>query len=222
MAPVILSADDDDDAQLLLRRAFGIAGITADLKQVNDGTEVLAYLEGRGHFSDRSQCPAPALLLLDLKMPQLSGFEVLKCLRENRELRMFPIVIFSSSDNPQDLEKAFSLGADGYLQKPCDFNNLVNLVKTLIHDFIEPGAKRRTVVTSQTSVTSWNSPLAVPEKKGQNGPSITKLSNLAESPEMFHLMVEQVIDYAIFLIDMDGIIRSWNKGARRINGYEAL
>src|SRR5687767_1153888 len=124
---LMLSADDDEDAHLLLRRAFTKAGLQARLTQLNDGTEVIEYLSGKGAFADRAKFPMPDLLLLDLKMRQASGFDVLEFLGKNPHLRTGPVIVFSSSDNPQDVARAHALGCDSYLVKPSDFNTLVQL-----------------------------------------------------------------------------------------------
>src|SRR4051812_36353940 len=104
--PVILSADDDEDAHFLLKRAITKAGVKVDLKQVNDGSEAIAYLAGQGQFSDRSTFPFPNVVLLDLKMPNVSGFGVLEHIRKQPNLRDFPVVVFSSSDNEKDVSEA--------------------------------------------------------------------------------------------------------------------
>lgn len=143
MDPVILAADDDEDAQFLLRRAFGQAGIKAVLKQVNDGREAIEYLDGRGRFNDRAEFPIPKLLLLDLKMPQVSGFGVLEHLNKAFTTREFIVAVFSSSDNPQDVQRAHALGCDAFLVKPTDFKGLVSLVRSMERDLLTrtPGQK---------------------------------------------------------------------------------
>src|SRR5688500_10041239 len=119
--PVVLSADDDEDAHLLLQRAFLKAGVKAVLKQVYNGQEVIDYLQGNVRFADRVGFPQPNLLLLDVKMPILSGFGVLEFLAKEPQRKTFPAIIFSSSNNPRDLEQARSLRCDSYLVKPGDF-----------------------------------------------------------------------------------------------------
>ena len=129
--PAILLAEDDDNDVLLMKRAIVRAGITNPLHVTRDGEEALAYLAGRGRFADRTQNPLPALLLLDLKMPKLSGFEVLQWIRSQSNMKRLPVVVLSSSFQDTDINKAYDLGANSYLVKPADFASRIDLVKKL-------------------------------------------------------------------------------------------
>ena len=206
--PVILSADDDEDAHLLLQRAFLKAGVKARLLQVNNGQEAIDYLAGFGRFADRSTNPLPDLLLLDLKMPLVTGFGVLEFLNREPQRRHFPVLVFSSSNNPRDLETAKALGCDSYLVKPGDFKSLTELVQQIEKEFLHGRG-------SSAKIESCKAP--------ENDSSHRPNSPVAptDSPEIFKQLVEQVKDYAIFLLDTEGRIRSWNEGAKRIKGYEA-
>ncbi len=115
----ILVAEDNGDDAFFLRRAVMKAGISALLRFVGDGEEVLAYLEGRGKYADRAAFPVPSLLLLDLKMPRMDGFDVLTWVRKDPLLRRLPIIVFSSSLDQRDVDRAHELGANGYCVKPC-------------------------------------------------------------------------------------------------------
>ena len=126
----ILYAEDEETDVFFLQRAFTKAGITHTLKAVPDGQEAVAYLSGSGPFADRD-CPLPALILLDINMPKKSGLEVLEWIRRQPNLKSVPVLIFTSSSNPADMEKARQLGADDYLLKPSDPLKLGELVKTL-------------------------------------------------------------------------------------------
>ena len=208
--PVVLSADDDEDAHLLLQRALVKAGVKVVLKQVYNGQEVIDYLQGNGRFADRAAFPLPNLLLLDIKMPSMSGFGVLEFLQKEPERKTFPAVMFSSSNNARDVEQAKSLGSDLYLVKPGDFKGLTEMVKSLCDEVLSaPKEKQEKAVTR-----------AMP-KEAPKPASDGKRLILGESPEIFKLLVQQVRDYAIFVLDLDGRIRSWNEGAKRIKGYEA-
>ncbi len=217
---LILSVDDDEDAHLLLRRAFAKASASASLIQLQDGTDVIAYLNGQEPYSDRTKFPIPDLLLLDLKMRQVSGFEVLEFLRNNPQLRTFKVIVFSSSDNPVDVERACALGCDSYVVKPSDFAALVQLVKSFQKEGSLPESQR----PSGTSPEINNTALPQPAQPSMNSPrklEPVKPVNPVDSPDVFSLLVDQVKDYAIFVLDREGYVRSWNEGARRIQGYEA-
>lgn len=114
----ILVADDNSDDHLLLSRGFKKAGVNALLRFTNDGAEAVQYLSGRGHFKDRTKYPFPDIILLDVKMPGLDGFEVLKWLRGQTQIGLLPVIMLTSSDEPRDIDRAHSLGANGYLMKP--------------------------------------------------------------------------------------------------------
>jgi len=127
----ILVAEDDADDAFLLQRAFGKLGITTSLKFVHDGQEAIDYLQGDGQFADRSFHPLPDLLLLDIKMPRLNGFQVLGWVRKQKTLRRLPVVIFSSSGEPADIDRAYDLGANSYLIKPHSSDDLLAVAQNL-------------------------------------------------------------------------------------------
>jgi CheY-like chemotaxis protein len=129
--PTVLLVEDNPDDVLLTRRAFAKANFPVPLEVVSDGEEALGYLQGAGTYSDRERFPLPMLLLLDLKLPRRSGFEVLEWLRGQPGLRRIPVVVLTSSGQSPDVNRAFDLGANSYLVKPVRLEDLVNLVKTL-------------------------------------------------------------------------------------------
>jgi CheY-like chemotaxis protein len=102
-----------------------------NLQAVSDGDQAMAYLRGTNTFSDRSKHPMPSLILLDLKMPRVSGFDVLAWLRTEDGLKQLPVVVLTSSNHDADIKRAYDLGARSYLVKPVGFEALVELVKTL-------------------------------------------------------------------------------------------
>ncbi len=114
----ILVAEDLPDDVLILKHAFSKAGLTAPLHFVSDGQEAVEYLKGDQVFADRKTYPLPALLLLDLNMPRLNGFDVIEWVRSQAGLCRLPIVVFTSSDQPRDVNRAYELGANSYLVKP--------------------------------------------------------------------------------------------------------
>ena|SRR5258706_15146892 len=129
-ATVLLAEDDPDDV-LLTQLAFEKALLANPLQVVRDGEEAIAYLKGEGQYADRQRFPLPILLLLDLKMPKATGFEVLEWLRTQSGLTALPVAIMTSSDQDPDVARAYDLGADSYLNKPPDAAALLALVQRL-------------------------------------------------------------------------------------------
>ncbi|MFN8544911.1 MAG: response regulator [Candidatus Binatia bacterium] len=128
--PILLAEDEPDDV-FLIRRAFVKTRLAVPLYTVSDGEEAVRYLAGEGAYADRSRHPLPVLLLLDLKMPRRSGFEVLTWLRSQPGLRRLPVVVLTSSAQSKDIDRAYDLGANSYLTKPVAFDDLLTVIKTL-------------------------------------------------------------------------------------------
>lgn len=129
--PCILLVEDNPDDVLLTQRAVRKAGLNISLSVVGDGDEAVAYLEGAGRFADRHAHPYPTLVLLDLKLPKRSGWEVLRWIREQPGLITTPVVVLTSSTEDEDIKKAYECGANSYLQKPVVFTGLVQLLGVL-------------------------------------------------------------------------------------------
>jgi CheY-like chemotaxis protein len=127
----ILHVEDDPNDALLFLHACEKAGVEFDLRSVNDGDQAIAYLRGLDSFSDRRQNPLPQLVLLDLKMPRLSGFDVLSWLRSDGQFSKLPVIILTSSNHEIDVKRAYDLGASSYLVKPVGFDALVEVAKTI-------------------------------------------------------------------------------------------
>jgi len=136
----ILLADDDPDDVLLFRMALNQAGFQNPLFVVSDGQEAIQYLSGDGIYADRARFPVPQLLLLDLKMPQMSGFDVLAWLRERPEWKGLPVVILTSSCYEPDVRHAYELGANSFLTKPSDFQGFVGTVKQMARFWLSKAA----------------------------------------------------------------------------------
>lgn len=115
----VLMAEDDPNDVFLMERAFSEAGVRNPLCRVCDGQEAIEYLGGEGKFSARDKFPFPAVLLLDLKMPRKNGMDVLRWLRGTEGLRCLPVVMFSSSAHPSDIEEAYQLGVNAFVVKPA-------------------------------------------------------------------------------------------------------
>jgi len=130
-APVILAAEDEEDDRFLLQVAFARGKLTHTLVTVCDGKECVDYLSGAGAYADRARHPLPVLLLLDLKMPRMHGFEVLKWLATRPEFKELPVFVLSSSSDDADIEKARRLGARDYFVKPHVLDDLVKILHDL-------------------------------------------------------------------------------------------
>jgi len=138
----ILVAEDDPTDAYFFQRAFNRAGLPVTLHFVRDGQEVLDYLQGEGQYADRVRHPLPRLLLLDLKMPRLDGFDVLEWVRQQPIMTGLLIVIFSSSEEPRDMNRAYGLGANSYLVKPHSMAELTALVGQFKKYWLEAGKDR--------------------------------------------------------------------------------
>ena len=123
----IFVVEDQADDLYFLKRALRQAGVSRPIVVAEDGEEALAYLAG---YPDGS-APPPALMLLDLEIPRLSGFEVLSGVRKNPSLSHLPIIVFSDSDNVSDIQRALELGATGYRVKPSKAEDLIPLAKEI-------------------------------------------------------------------------------------------
>ena len=128
---VILLVDDREDDAYLVRRAFEKAGVTNVLQWVPSGNEAVQYLTGTGRYSDRMEYPLPELILLDLKMPGMDGFEVLEWLRRQQGVHTIPVLVLTSSHLIKDVNRAYSLGANSFLVKPLDFENYAELGRVI-------------------------------------------------------------------------------------------
>ena len=125
----ILVADDDQNDVFFLRRAFQKSGVNHAVIAVSDGQQAIDYLQGEADYGDRARFPVPVLLLLDLKMPKVDGFDVLAWMRTRPELEGLPVVVLSSSSREDDVQRARTLGAADYRVKPADFDELLVLAQ---------------------------------------------------------------------------------------------
>ncbi|QBE61856.1 response regulator [Pseudoduganella lutea] len=130
-APVILLVEDNPDDVLLAKRALKKAALAVLMEIVNDGDEAVGYLDAAAQPGAGGQALSPSLILLDLKLPKRSGLEVLRWIRANQHYDATPVVVLTSSSEDEDIQKAYALGANSYLQKPVAFNGLVQLLGVL-------------------------------------------------------------------------------------------
>ncbi len=124
-APTVLLVEDDPNDQLLLKRAFRKAGIVATINLAADGDAAITTLGGPG--------APPTLVLLDLKLPRRSGFEVLAWMKGHEQLRRVPVIVFTSSGEASDIRRAYDLGANSFLVKPGKSEQLQDLVAAVAH-----------------------------------------------------------------------------------------
>ena len=129
--PIVLLVEDDESDVLFLQRAFKKAGLPHRLEVVMNGRAAVEYLSRDGPYADREKHPRPSHVLLDLKLPEKSGFEVLEWIRNNPELKDLHVSILTSSSESADIQSAKLLRADCYLVKPMSFNALLEIVASL-------------------------------------------------------------------------------------------
>jgi len=127
----ILFAEDSLDDAILTIRALKKSGFANKLHHVIDGAEALDYMYCRGAYRARNGKVHPKLILLDLKMPKISGMEVLQKLKSDPDFKSIPIVILTSSKEDPDVQKSYDLGANNYIVKPVDGDNFSNVIKEI-------------------------------------------------------------------------------------------
>jgi CheY-like chemotaxis protein len=143
---VILLAEDSEDDVILVRRALARANVLNPLFIVRDGEAAIAYLDGVGKYSNREEYPLPDIMLLDIKMPKIDGYEVLREIRRRPTLKSLRIIVLTSSEEMSDVNKAYELGANSFLVKPLEFENYAALMRTLsafwLHQSVNPTSTR--------------------------------------------------------------------------------
>lgn len=128
--PILYAEDEENDA-FFMQRAFKQAGIENKLIVVADGRQAVDYLSNEGEYANRNLNPLPCLVLLDLNMPRLSGVDVLKWMRAQPFLSGLPVLVVTSSNRDSDVHRAYLQGANGYLVKPSQPDDLVAMVKSI-------------------------------------------------------------------------------------------
>jgi len=128
---VILLIEDNIDDERLTLRALRRNNIMNEVVVACDGQEAIDYLFGSGSYAGRDMNVMPAVVMLDLKLPRLSGLEVLKRIREDSRTTRLPVVVLTSSEDEQQIEQAYALGANSFIQKPTDPSEFSEMVLQL-------------------------------------------------------------------------------------------
>ena len=127
----MLLVEDDDNDIFLVRKATESGGKGHAVYAVHDWLEAIDYLKGAGSFADRNKFPVPNVVLTDLKMPKMNGFEFLEWLRANSHFSVIPIIVYSSSRIDVDVRRAYQLGANSYIAKPTNLAAMVDILGTI-------------------------------------------------------------------------------------------
>ena len=128
---IILLVEDNPDDELLAIRALKKNNISNEVVVARDGVEALDYLFGTGAHTGRDMSEMPQIILLDLKLPKVDGFEVLRRLRSDERTKLLPVVVLTSSREEQDLTESYSLGANSYIRKPVNFAQFTEAIRRL-------------------------------------------------------------------------------------------
>ena len=129
--PVVLLVEDDADDRMLALRAFDAHNADQEVRVVEDGEELMAYLRADGKYATEERAPRPDLILLDLNLPLKDGREALQEIKSDPHLRQIPIVVLTTSAADADITSCYDAGANAYLTKPSSFKELQHLVDVL-------------------------------------------------------------------------------------------
>ena len=129
-APILVVEDNVDDV-VLIRRTLARSAVPNPRHFVKTGEAAISYLKGVGPYSDRKKFPLPDLVLLDLRLPVMDGFEVLQWIRANPDFRDLRVVVLTTSEEMRDVSKAYRLGANSFLVKPLEFENIRAFFRTI-------------------------------------------------------------------------------------------
>lgn len=131
MTKLILLVEDNASDEKLALLAFKKAGVSCDIAVARDGADALDYLLSAGKHAGRDPARRPAVVLLDLQLPRISGFDVLREIRAHEVTRLLPVVVLTASREDQDLVRSYTLGANAYVRKPVDFVEFTETARTL-------------------------------------------------------------------------------------------
>ncbi|WP_245804053.1 response regulator [Chryseolinea serpens] len=127
---VLIVEDNDEDAELAIR-ALKKHRLANNVVHLSDGEQALDFIFGRGNYLGRVISQLPKVILLDIKMPKVSGLQVLQAVKSDPQMKVIPVVILTSSEEDPDIRKAYELGANSYIVKPVEFDNFSKTVADL-------------------------------------------------------------------------------------------
>lgn len=130
-AILLMLIEDDEGHRLLIRESLRAGGIINDIIEMRDGQEAVDYLFRRGAYENPARSPRPGLILLDIKMPKLDGYAVLERVKSDPVLRSVPILMLTSTDDQNEVNRCYTLGANGYVVKPIQYERFQERVKSL-------------------------------------------------------------------------------------------
>lgn len=138
--PTVLLVEDDPNHELLVDIALQRAAPEIRLRCVPNGDHAIRYLSGEEPFGRRDANPLPDVIILDIRLPVISGFEVLEWIQSQDSIREIPVLVFTSSDDPEDAKRAYGLGARAYRRKSEDFGIVAEEVQALLQRWVSPSA----------------------------------------------------------------------------------
>jgi CheY-like chemotaxis protein len=135
--PPLLVVEDSNEDFEALQRFLLRSPLTIPIQRCANGEQALAFLGRTGSYAAPQKIPRPGMIILDLNLPGTDGREVLRRIKEDRHLRTIPVVVFTTSDNPKDIEICYQYGANSYIVKPIDFTQLKRDIQTLVDYWFE-------------------------------------------------------------------------------------
>lgn len=136
MPPLLVVEDSNEDFEAL-QRLLGRSSLSISIQRCVNGEQALAFLYRTGAYEDRQRSPRPGLIVLDLNLPGTDGREVLRRIKQDRTLKKIPIVIFTTSNNPQDIEDCYQYGVNSYIIKPINFAQLKRDIQAIVDYWFE-------------------------------------------------------------------------------------
>jgi len=130
--PILLMIEDSNEDFEAFQRYVRRSPLTIPIYRCVDGDDALAFLDRTGRYADPQSAPRPGLILLDLNLPGTDGREVLRKIKQDETLKLIPVVIFTTSNNPKDIEACYRQGVNSYIVKPMDFSRLKHSIQILI------------------------------------------------------------------------------------------